>query len=153
MTDEWSDVSRDLVYGEVGSDLVFIPRDRAEELAGVYAALQDASTWGDFKQRVSAERWQQAMSRLDDEPSDGDLCRAESIFGYEDGDWPEWAAQRMLDWVPASISQQFGTVDDSVLNGSFLHFDPADRAEVVAALESAGFKCQEDSLVLDASGH
>jgi hypothetical protein len=59
----------------------------------------------------------------------------------------------MLDWVPASISQQFGTVDDSVLNGSFLHFDPADRAEVVAALESAGFKCQEDSLVLDASGH
>ena len=76
---------------------------------------------------------------------------ANTIWGYQDGDWPEWPAQDMIQWVPESVQQQFGSVVDSTLNGSYLMFDPEQEIELVAAMDELGFTCRRDDVLIEAA--
>ncbi len=74
------------------------------------------------------------------------------IPGFEDGDYPEWPAQEMLDWMPEEASR-FGEYTNSVLNGPFLVIPPDKESAIVDALEAAGYTCERnDPLVQTASG-
>jgi len=63
---------------------------------------------------------------------------------YFDGDWPEWAEQTMLDWLPDRICDEFGTCETSVLNGYFLTLDVSRTNEIVNALEQEGYQLRHD---------
>lgn len=138
-----------LVYGVAGVDLVFLDARLAQELAD----LRDGyGTWGQARAGLSVSRWGQMVERLeggelpvpgDDEPFDLDY-----IPGYADGDWPEWPAQLMLDWTPQEIISAHGTREDSVLNGEFASIDPAREADVVAALQNAGWDPVKDAVLV-----
>ena len=87
-------------------------------------------------------------------PLEDDPFSPEQIPGFCDGDWPAWPAQEMLDWVPESIQSRFGHNEETLLNGSFLNFDPAQEDAIVAAFREEGYTCQRnDDLVLQASGY
>jgi hypothetical protein len=77
-------------------------------------------------------------------PQDIDAFTSEQIWGYLDGDWPEFPVKRMLDWVPKAIKQKFGQMEDTLLNGEQLHFEVEDEAEIVKAFGGAGYTCSRD---------
>jgi hypothetical protein len=85
---------------------------------------------------------------------DEDAFSQEHVPWTYDGDWPRWPAQEMLRWVPKEIQERYGTVEDSVLNGEFLTFDPSDERRIVAAFKRSGYLCVRDNrLVERASGY
>ena len=148
-----------LVYGEMPDwGLVFIPEREALEVAQVHRAIWDAETWGELKASITPGRWRQIISAsfLDDEepvPADDDPFDSQQLWGYGDGLWPEWPAQRQLVWMPKGIQERFGVVDTGSPNGEALVIDPACESQIVAALKKAGYVCmRDDHLVELASG-
>jgi hypothetical protein len=179
---------KNLVYGEAGGSLVFIPRRSALELANLRGALDTSKTWGELKSRISVERYEQIINPhfenfydemdMDVEltleeakaefqsrktnkdlkigeraPEDSDAFDSGFVYGLSDGDWPEWPAQEMVEWVPEEIQEQFGRVVATRLNGDYLEFDGSKEAEIVAAFKELGYLCERDDvLVCKASG-
>jgi hypothetical protein len=179
---EWSGPSRTpqkgpdapLVYGEAGEGLVFMPKPEADELAALRKALQSSTTWGELRNSVSEERWQgirEAIERVvEDIPDEyreeggiyaldldnpGDAAfDYDTIPGHADGDWPEWPAQQMLEWMPSEIVLHLGEVADSMFNGEYLVLPLKNESAIVEALEAAGWACKRnDDLVQAASGY
>jgi hypothetical protein len=139
---------------------VFIPECEAVDLAQLRCALyrEQAATWGEFKERIPPRRWQEAVAAYlageESVPAADDPFDPNQVPGYGDGDWPEWPAQRMLEWMPEDIRQRFGEIATSVFNSDFLEIDPRSESEVVAALKGAGYTCiRDDHLVELASGY
>ncbi|MFZ2528402.1 MAG: hypothetical protein WAX14_12215 [Rhodococcus sp. (in: high G+C Gram-positive bacteria)] len=143
-----------LVYGIAGDRLVFIDRDQAHELSLLWTGFD---TWGHAKAALPQKRWDDIVERLEgwemDPPEPQEPFGLSQIPGNEDGDWPEWPAQQMLEWMPPELIAQYGNSAASVLNGDFLDIDPRHEAALVAALEEAGWTCiKDDALVSSASG-
>lgn len=145
---------RVLVYGIAGPDVVFIDRDLAEELARLRAGF---GTWGDARAALPGPRWQEIIDRLEgaeiDVPAPEQPFDLDLIPGYVDGDWPEWPAQQMFEWMPPELIARFGRSTASVLNGDFLEIDPLQGPALAASLEETGWTCiRDDALVSAASG-
>ena len=150
-----------LVYGNDGDSLVFIEYSLAMDLAAFWDAIGSVSTWGEFRRRVSPERYEDVVdfvARRDEEadapPSDSDPFPDPDLIVGGDGDYPEWPAQRMADWMPRSLLES-GLVERafSGVSGPCLHIEPEDEAKVVAALRAEGFVVEKDKhLVSRASG-
>jgi hypothetical protein len=132
-----------------------------EQAMGYY---EDALTFEDFaREEREAEpelgdaelRERYGQLRIGERPPiDQDAFSLDHIPWYGDGDYPEWPAQQMLKWVPESIRSTFGHTYDTVLNGPYLTFDPVQERDLLAAFESAGFRCvRDDALVRRASGY
>ncbi len=155
MTDE----QRQLVYGLAGDkSLVFMPEHAARELAELRTLLPVARTWGEFRAGISDARWRRIVEPLEGDgepvPEPAAPFDAAQIWGYEDGDWPEWPAQQMLEWMPVELQQRFGDIEDSVLNGPCLQLEPTREREIVQALHAASFTCRrDDAMIRKASGY
>lgn len=146
-------MASEVVYGIVDPHLVFIPRNLAEELAAVHRAASEASAWGGLREAMPRRHYDEAIAQLGEEPAASEEFASDQIPGLSEGDWPEWPAQEMLNWMPAQ-AQALGSVEDSTLNGSFLALDPQKAEEVVSAVEEVGYKCFEDDLLVqEASGY
>lgn len=154
-----------IAYGTLDNETaVFMPLRYAEPLGELRSALS-SSTWGELRAQVTEAamsrmlaRWGNNEERLADglpldAPGDEEPLSPQELWGHTDGDWPDWPAQRMLDWVPTDIAERFGQQVSSVLNGEFLKI-PASQTEPMArALQTHGFQCErDDDLVLLASG-
>lgn len=116
------------------------------------------ATWGAARNDLKSSRWEEIVEKYADFeidiPSDDEAFDLDDIPGFADGDWPEWPAQLMLEFVPGSIAEKYGRKVDSVLNGQFLEFDAADEEVIVAEMNAAGFTCtRNDSIVATASGY
>lgn len=48
----WVEPDDPLVYGEVEASLVFIPMKEAKRLSAIYAAVESARTWGEFRRML-----------------------------------------------------------------------------------------------------
>jgi len=67
----------------------------------------------------------------------------EGVPGFADGDFPEWAATIMERYIPSDIIDEYGKVDDSVLNGDFIFFDPEKKDLIFEALKIAGIEVKD----------
>ncbi|HWO41474.1 MAG TPA: hypothetical protein VNO43_06685 [Candidatus Eisenbacteria bacterium] len=79
---------KDLVYGERGGSLVFIPKYLAVELVNLWAALQSSRTWGELKSRIGDERYQEILmpyfeNFYDELSSELDLTREEAMEQFQ----------------------------------------------------------------------
>lgn len=155
---------KDLIYGEVAESLVFIPRKQAEELASVWVALGASSTWGEFRARVSTQRFDEFVGLAGDfeddsgagaPPPDDELFPGTDAGVVCDGDYPEWPAQEMLEWMPQSVLEsRYADVDDSIHNGEYLILDPSAEEQILALLRAEGFNTTKDpALVSRAAGY
>lgn len=152
----------ELVYGNYrGDELVFIPKQQAVELAQLRQALESAATWGEFKQMAPAHLYQEValmVSDYDEEagqlPQDADPFDADSIPGYGDRDWPTWAAQAMLEWVPQDVQDRFGSAAGTTLSGDYLYLPEEKADEIAQAMQEHGYPCvRDDDLVTSAEGY
>src|SRR5690348_4424211 len=101
-----------------------MPRTEAARLVALFGALNSSRTWGEFKQAIPTDAYQevvelmreQAEEELEDskeladgwEPDAEAAFDAEEIPGFADGDWPQWPALQALEWVPLSIQRNYG---------------------------------------------
>lgn len=148
----------ELVFGVIrgggGVDtLVFIPAERAKELVEIYFALDNASTWRQFSECIPSHDWNELLEVMRGDPPFelDDQFEKFWIPGVEDGDWPDWPEQRMMDWIPSEIWRRYGSVHDSVSNGPFLSLDPKLLPEIIEALQLADFRCHADDLLIKAA--
>lgn len=145
-----------VICGGAGIDtLVFIPAERATELAAIHFAIAKAKTWRQFAEMIPAHVWSKLLHDLEDNESTPDLDSKfdPGMIGIEDGDWPDWPEQEMMEWLPPEAVASYATVHQSVINGPFLSIDPTRLADVIEALESAGHTChRDDPLVKQACG-
>jgi hypothetical protein len=140
-----------------GGSSVFVEREFAEELAHTRRVLATATTWGEVRTGLSAERFAECLEGRYPEtstpPSDDSPFAPGDLLGYLDGDWPEWPATEQLSWwMPAEV-QALGRRQPTVLNEDILDFDPADDDAVIAAPQRAGYEVvRDDALVAAACG-
>ena len=133
-----------LVYGEIHGSLVFAERWRVDELV----AFRRARTWGEF--RLGAPTlYDEATASRDEIPDDTAVLDPCDISGYQDGDFPWFLQQLMLDLLPEPIQETYGTVVDTYLNGPMLTLDDAHASAIVEALEDAGFACERNQDLID----
>lgn len=147
-----------LLYGEIDGDgLVFVSMAKAYQLIGLGLALATAHTWGDLRMLVLDDVYRQIVAMVRDtrgreedwEPAADVAFNTNDLSAYHDGDWPDWPAQEALSWLPIEIQERYGTDEESVLNGPYLHLDPEHEAAIVRDLELAGYRCQRDQRLLE----
>ncbi len=154
-----------LIYGDGGEGLVFLERDYALDIANFRKALYKARTWGELKTAVSQERYEETVdawveSQIDrslseGDPEDGDkpdaippgpddAFDAEEIWGYADGDWPEFAPRMMDTWVDKEIIRHHGHYVFPTLNAEYPVIDRDNEKEAISLLEERGYACVRD---------
>lgn len=147
-----------LVYGEVDGGLVFVAEDQANSLRSLWAALHTADTWGELQGQIDETSWKEIVAAVTDggeepEPQPDAPFDPVDIPGFEDGDWPDWLAQGMLDWMPPGVVEGLGSVEASMVSGEMLFLEGNREDEVVMALERHGYSVRKDEeLVRAASG-
>lgn len=132
---------KSIVYGVYGGQegfIVFIEKTEAERLANACDAICRAKTWGEFRDLVWAETYEDIAGDEEwwsyedflefGELEDGEEARLEyekfeervpldkdpfdsskSVGGYWDGVYFQvWPKGMMVDWVPESIQKKFG---------------------------------------------
>ena len=146
---------RDVTWGVISDQeqAVFGLTPLVADLGVLRTAIRDAATWGEFRRVITPERVQEIADMLEELPPDEQPFDANEIYGYGDGDWPEWLHQEALGWMPEDLVSRFGAQEESVLNGPMAEI-PADAGEALAAeLETRGFHCvRDDELVTLAAG-
>lgn len=152
----------DIVYrpgiGSNGVDsVVFAERQRAERVAQISDALENSTTWGEFRRALPAGEWEQRFQAYYDDaeeqpPADEDPFDAEEIPGYTEGDYPEWLRQVQLEWFPRDLIVKYGgAVGVTVHNGPVLDL-PGDKAEQIAAdLRALGHTVERSDLNFELS--
>jgi hypothetical protein len=163
------DSRTELVYGEGGEGLLFLEKEYALDIARFREALTRASTWGELKSRVSDERYRETVDKwvesehdrllyegdLEDNdepkvprPDADDAFDAEEIWGYSDGDWPEFAPRMMGTWVDEEIIEEHGFYVYPTLNAEYPMIGFDNEEKVVSLLEERGYLCiRDDDLV------
>ena len=147
-------MNRKLIFGAIrggaGETLVFIPAERAPELAAIHRAIESVSTWREFAEKIPKQDWEKLLEEFEpDLDASFDPCE----IGICDGDWPEWPEQQMEEWLPVEVLREYGAWHDTRLNGQFLSFDPNRTSEILDALAQAGCAClRDDALVKQACG-
>lgn len=145
----------ELVYGDGGEGLVFLERFYALDIAAFREALYKASTWGQLRERISPSRYEETVeqwmdSREDEEgkevtpPAPDDPFDASDIWGYDDGDWPEFAPRMMRRWVSGEIISRYGGLVLPTLNAEYPVIYFGNEQDVVAMLEEEGYTCTSD---------
>ena len=155
----------ELVHGNCGEGIVFLEKSYALDIANYRDALFRARTWGELRSKVDEERYEETVNawvesevdRLEAEgetesgaglevspPNPEDPFDAEEIWGYADGDWPEFAPDVMITWVDKEILREYGRHVDTVLDDGYTVIDPKHEEEVASLLEERGYRCTRD---------
>jgi hypothetical protein len=160
MMGKQSPETTEIVYADCSGELIFLPKNLALELAQIWTALNNSKTWGEFQANVPDHVYEEIMAEMKDDedpealPDPENAFDSDAIPGYDDGDWPTWPLQYMLEWMPEDIQQQYGKVVPSAVNGDCLELLEEKAGEIVLALEKRGYTCTEDeSLVIRACGY
>jgi hypothetical protein len=141
----------ELVYGDSGgrSGLVFLEEDYAADIRAFRGALYKAATWGELRGMVRKKRYQEIVEmwknyELEASPPNPDNdFDAESLPGYADGDWPEFAPNAMGKWVDEEIIHEYGWYVPT-MNGYHPVINFENEEKVVSLLEERGHICRRD---------
>jgi hypothetical protein len=150
----------DLVYGVLKADpdiLVFVPRREAVSLESVWDALHTAKTWGDFRDKMPPDDYEEYMVACFDDcesprPADeAPFKRAdEGFLGTDIVEWPVNPVYRMDTYVPDAV-MGLGTPIKNLFDYSYINAEHENEALMILRLE--GYQAERnDSLVKAACG-
>lgn len=132
--------------------VVFAERERAERAVQIRAAIEESTTWGEFRRALPPGEWDsyflEHFEDCEEEvPDDDQAFDSDDVPGYAEGDYPEWLQQVQLDWFPPELIAKYGgDVGSTVLSGPVLDL-PAERAgEIAAELRAMGHTVEETDL-------
>ena len=130
-----------LVYGKPWQDedsVIFAPIHRVTTLITIHNAVRNSSTWGQFREKVSDSIYREAVSASgnDHEPLSNDHLE---IGAYDDGDWPGFLAQEMINWMPKD-AQALGIIKPTIFNGDYLLLNEDDLDQIIGILTLKGYQ-------------
>jgi hypothetical protein len=143
-----------LLYGVI-ADLdatVVLPMRRAREIQTILSAR----TWGELRHGLDSTAFADVVSRRgdgeedDSVPGDDTSFDPSPLFGWDDGDFPEWPQQRMLDWLPEDLLDRYVEVGDTAFSGEYVHIDGGRVEDLAYDLVRRGFKCFRDDTLVSA---
>ncbi len=148
----------ELVYGDIGGrlGLVFLEEGYAADIKAFRSALYKAVTWGELRGMVSKKRYRETVKMWKNyeleapSPNPDDDFDAESLPGYADGEWPEFAPNMMGAWVDDEIIYKYGRYVPT-MNGSHPVINFENEEEVVSLLEVQGHICRRDDDLIRAA--
>ena len=134
----------DLLYtvNEAGA-AVFAERTKAEANARIREACESANTWREFRSRLTEDEYVELLELGDLDADDIALDEdfdANDVWGYADGDYPEWLQQTMLGWFPPELITQYGKPQASIFNGDFLELPGEQADEIAESLRAEGHR-------------
>lgn len=130
-------------------EAVFARRDEAHTVARIRRALNNATTWGEFRDLMDPFEYQYLMEKnlgqSLDEINLAEPFKAEAIPGVADRYYPTWLQARMLEWFPKRLILKYDGEITS-LRGDALVI-PGEYAEEVADdLRSEGYSVAKTDL-------
>ena len=130
-----------LIYGKPWQDedsVIFAPIHRVTTLTTIHDAVRSSSRWGQFREKVSDSIYRQAVSVSgnDHEPLPNDHLEIEA---YDDGDWPGFLAQEMINWMPKD-AQALGIIKPTIFNGDYLLLNEDDLDQIIGILTLKGYQ-------------
>ena len=141
------------------NQVILIPDGLCQDLLQIRKALATSQNWQEFLDALPVEDLEIIREYFEEDERFAGKQPAEVPFDQDqidlvcDGDWPAWPQQRMLNWVPEAIQEQFGEVADTRLNGQYLEIPEEKLQAVIQALEAHGYQCRvDDQAVLTAVG-
>ncbi|MCG6566884.1 hypothetical protein [Tessaracoccus sp. ZS01] len=121
---------------------VFARRDEAHQVARIRRALNNATTWAEFKELMDPYEYQYLVEKnLGMKMDDIDLSepfRPDAIPGVADRYYPTWLQARMLEWFPKSLILKYDG-DITSLKGDALVLPGEYADEVADDLRSEGY--------------
>ena len=140
---------KQLVYkidAYAGEDVIYATPERAAFHSQVMHALEDSTTWGEFRDAMPCEEYSRLLREVFDEndrprPNESDAFSMDQIPGACDCDYPGWLLQEMLHGVlPDDILEKYGQYGESFVSGPCVSIRPDDLDEVNAELERRGYE-------------
>jgi hypothetical protein len=131
----------ELVYrvGLANSGVVFATPARARYVASLNAAL-DSKTWGEFRNRIPGEEWEQLAQGFDEVPGPNEAFDFAAVPGFCDGDWPPWLQKEILRVLPAPLVKKYAAASMTSINGIYYHIKQEDLPDLLRELESRGIR-------------
>jgi hypothetical protein len=138
------------LYYRVVEEAVFAPKDVAIHNHRVREALEQSTTWGELKDAMPPEEYEELMrSQFDDDgeprPTRDESFDASYISGYADGDYPAWLQPAMDKWIPIELLMKYGSREATTLNGDYWAIPEVNVAALVDELRRQGFVVTERS--------
>jgi len=134
--------------------LVFAVPERAQFIDAIRRAIEESSTWGEFRLRLPAGEYQklfewqfssdpQIIAEDDStrEPADDDGFPGD-VPGYSEGDYPPWLAFEQGLYLPADVLKEFATREQSSINGSFWRIDDSRLESIIERLSRQGYQVE-----------
>lgn len=133
---------------QANEGLVFATPKEAIRISRIHNALCNLKTWKEFRSAMPQDDYSDLLrSNFDEQgeprPKQTDEFDYGMIYGYEDGDYPEWLQQYMTRVLPDEIIEKYATHEDTFLNGQYYHIDPIHLPEIKAKLEAMGFVVED----------
>lgn len=161
---DWTFASdADLVYGASGLSEgdVILERSVLEDVVAIRRAVVSSDTWGELAEKLPERLLSEVLERIDayelesrgltrdaaitDLPADLPLV----IPGWEELQWPKLPEYAMHRWLPSDVRDEFGSEEETLLDGEFSVIK--DISRLVVQLTHAGARCtRDDSLVAQA---
>lgn len=134
--------------------VVFAEEERAREIASIHHAIENSTTWGDFKAAMPPKEYEKIIEwymegiEYDDdvdeepqppepeEPFDGDFLICE-------GDYPPWLQAEMGRVIPHDLLHRYGKSTETFTSGDFWNIPKTNIEPLVAELRALGFEVEE----------
>lgn len=142
----------DIVYAPSGTyGILFAERETAEYYGQIARAVRDSETWGQFRDALPENIWEEEfLSNFgDEEPGDDDPFPAnEYQYGYNDGQYiGGWPTEDELRWFPKDLIEKYKADEDHTgPDYELLYFpDGADADAIAEDLRTRGHKVEVDN--------
>jgi len=142
----------DIVYAPSGTyGILFATRETAEYFGQIARAVRDSSTWGEFRNALPEDVWdEEFLADFGDEvPDDNEPFPADDYqYGYNDGRYiGGWPTEDELSWFPDDLIEKHeAEADYTGPDYDLLYFpDDADADAIAEDLRARGHKVETDS--------
>lgn len=121
---------------------VFARKERAELVHRINVAMENATTWAEFRALMPRKEYSSIVRFFDDcgdpRPKGGDAFSKGQVPGFDQGDYPPWLQSEMDRLFNASMLENFGARQDTFLNDPYWHITPEKAEEMAVYLRSCG---------------
>lgn len=134
-----------LLYYVTSPAVVVAPAEDALLIDCIFRALKESKTWGDFHRAVP-EEYERIMQTFDEadesRPADNDAFDKNKIGGADEGDYPRWLRQEMLEWLPEAAIIECLDIGQSAVSGPCPEVRPDNAERLIELLRQAGYKLE-----------
>ena len=139
---------KQLVYGIVNDNIIFIEEHRALALAALQDAVHASVTWAEAMSYLPTDFQKEVRDRLpeDAEPPADNAPFNPGILAFYGDEWP-FPNQDMLDFLPRSVLD-LGTVDETVLSGPRVDIPSHAKDPALALLANRGWMTTRNDVLV-----